>query len=112
MYQHANLVWCVLQLLRTLAKAADAISIGDVINGRVRRYGNWGLMPFGTLVGSVTPARYMAGTRVTYNEYEQVGPQVADGSCSKQAVPHVRGIPGQAGAEAQCDEAGACKMYH
>jgi hypothetical protein len=67
----------VLQLLRTLAKAADAISIGDVVNCRVRRYGNWGLMPFGTLVGSVTPARYMAGQRVTYNEYEQVGQQMS-----------------------------------
>lgn len=61
-----------LQILRTLAKAADCISVGDVVNTSVRRYGNWGLMPFGAMMGSVVPATYMRGRRVTYNDYEQV----------------------------------------
>jgi hypothetical protein len=61
------------QSLRTLAKAADLISIGDVANASVRRANNWGLMPFGALVGSVMPSAYMRGQRVTFNEYEQVG---------------------------------------
>lgn len=65
---------CVhLQSLRTLAKAADLISIGDVANASVRRANNWGLMPFGALVGSVMPSAYMRGQRVTFSEYEQVG---------------------------------------
>lgn len=66
----------LLQKLRTLAKAADAISIGDVVNCSVRRYGNWGLMPFGAMMGSVVPATYMRGRRVVYSEYEQVRPDM------------------------------------
>lgn len=46
--------------------------MGDVVNCSVRRYGNWGLMPFGAMMGSVVPATYMRGRRETYNEYEQV----------------------------------------
>ncbi|WIA10344.1 hypothetical protein OEZ85_010536 [Tetradesmus obliquus] len=56
--------------LRALAKAADAISAGDVVNVSVRRYGNWGLMPFGALLGCVVPAAYMHGPRETFEMYE------------------------------------------
>jgi hypothetical protein len=61
-----------MQRLRVLAKAADSISMGDVVNGSVRRYGNWGLMPFGAMMGSVMPSTYMRGRREIFNEYEQV----------------------------------------
>eukprot|EP00775_Hariotina_reticulata_P011005 gene11005-11159_t len=56
---------------RCLAKAADAISAGDVVNHSVRRYGNWGLMPFGGLMGGVVPATYMRGYRETFEAHEQ-----------------------------------------
>jgi hypothetical protein len=62
----------LLQRLRALAKAADAISAGDVVNVSVRRYGNWGLMPFGALLGCVVPAAYMHGPRETFEMYENV----------------------------------------
>jgi hypothetical protein len=61
-----------LQRLRALAKAADAISACDVVNVSVRRYGNWGLMPFGALLGCVVPAAYMHGPRETFEMYENV----------------------------------------
>lgn len=61
-----------LQRLRALAKAADAISVGDVVNQSVRRYGNWGLMPFGGLMGCVVPAAYIHGPRETFEPYEMV----------------------------------------
>lgn len=62
----------LLQRLRALAKAADCISIGDVVNCSVRRYNNWGLMPFGALMGSVMPAIYMRGLREIFEPREQV----------------------------------------
>ena len=55
--------------LRAIAKAADALAQGDVVNRAVRQYGNWGLMPFAAMVGSVLPARYMCGMRETFNLY-------------------------------------------
>ena len=55
--------------LRAIAKAADALSHGDVVNRAVRQYGNWGLMPFAAMVGSVLPAAYMRGMRETFNLY-------------------------------------------
>jgi hypothetical protein len=70
--EHLPVGLCVLQRLRVLAKAADSISMGDVVNGSVRRYGNWGLMPFGAMMGSVVPSTYMRGKREIFNEYEQV----------------------------------------
>ena len=67
-------VCVVSQRLRALAKAADGISLGDVVNVSVRRYGNWGLMPFGAMMGAVMPATYMSGLRETFDPHEQVGP--------------------------------------
>lgn len=61
-----------LQRLRALVKASDAISIGDMVNCRVRRYNNWGLMPFGALMGSVVPTTYMRGRREIFEQHEQV----------------------------------------
>ena len=39
------------------------------MNRAVRMGGNWGLMPFGAVVGSVTPATYMRGMRETFGLY-------------------------------------------
>lgn len=61
-----------LQRLRTLAKAADAISIGDTVDRQVRRHNQWGLMPFGAMMGAVVPATYMRGSREIFNEGEMV----------------------------------------
>ena len=57
------------QRLRMIAKSADALSLGDVVNRAVRQGGNWGLMPFAAVVGSVLPATYMRGMRETFNLY-------------------------------------------
>lgn len=83
LYYAITVVVCLLQRLRALAKAADAISVGDVVNQSVRRYGNWGLMPFGGLMGCVVPAAYMHGLRETFEVYENV---------SAGAVAEVNGI--------------------
>ena len=52
-----------------MAKAAEALSAGDVANRSVRQYGNWGLMPFAAAMGSATPAAYMRGSRETFGLY-------------------------------------------
>lgn len=57
------------QRLAILAKAADAFSIGDLVNRRVRQNGNWSLMPFAGVAGSVLPATYMRGMRETFGLY-------------------------------------------
>lgn len=44
-----------------IAKAADALSCGDVVNRRVRQYQNWSLMPFGAVISAVYPSSYMRG---------------------------------------------------
>jgi hypothetical protein len=56
------------QRLRVLAKAADCISAGDTVNRRIRGAGQWGLLPFAALVGSVMPAIYMRGRRESFSE--------------------------------------------
>lgn len=38
----------------------------------MRRYGNWGLMPFGALMGCVVPAAYTHGYREAFEVYENV----------------------------------------
>lgn len=53
--------------LRLIAKAADALSSGDIVNRAVRQFGNWALMPFAAVTGSVAPACYMRGMRETFN---------------------------------------------
>ena len=57
------------QRLQILAKAADAFSVGDLVNRRVRQNGNWSLMPFAGVAGSVLPATYMRGMRETFALY-------------------------------------------
>ena len=52
-----------------MAKAADAIAAGDVVNRRVRQYQNWSLMPFAAAMGSVYPAAYMRGQREVFGLY-------------------------------------------
>jgi hypothetical protein len=84
---------CVLQRFRCLAKAADAISAGDVVNTSVRRYGNWGLMPFGALMSGVVPATYMRGYRETLEPYEQVCAGSHDTATSTSASTCVMAWP-------------------
>lgn len=57
------------QRLRAIAKAADAISQGDVINNALRRNQNWSLMPSSALVSTIQPAAYMRGMRETFGLY-------------------------------------------
>ena len=64
-------------LLQVLAKAADALSAGDLVNRKVRQYGSWGLMPFAAAIGSVYPAAYMRGSRETYHPMETNWPRCA-----------------------------------
>ena len=45
--------------MQVLAKAADALSQGDVVSRVMRSGQNWGLMPFVGLVGTVFPSAYM-----------------------------------------------------
>jgi Replication factor RFC1 C terminal domain len=45
--------------MQVLAKAADAFSLGDIVTKRVRLNGEWNLMPYAALVGSVYPSSYM-----------------------------------------------------
>lgn len=52
--------------LQLIAKAADLISLGDLVNRRVRSQQAWSLMPFAATVGSVAPASYMRGFRETF----------------------------------------------
>ena len=62
---------------QVLAKAADALSAGDLVNRKVRQYGSWGLMPFAAAIGSVYPATYMRGNRETYHPMENNWPRCA-----------------------------------
>ena len=55
--------------MKILSKAADAFSLGDLVNRRVRQYGNWSLMPFAAVAGSVLPATYVRGMRETFGLY-------------------------------------------
>ncbi|CAL8468443.1 g7983 [Coccomyxa elongata] len=61
--------------MKVLAKAADALSAGDLVNRKVRQYGSWGLMPFAAAIGSVYPATYMRGARETFSAYENNFPR-------------------------------------
>lgn len=45
--------------LQVVAKAADALSKGDVVSRVMRQGQNWGLMPFAGLLGTVYPSAYM-----------------------------------------------------
>ncbi|GAQ91039.1 Putative replication factor C subunit [Klebsormidium nitens] len=49
--------------LDVMTRAADAIADGDVVNGRVRRYQQWGHMPFSAFNSTVLPATYLHGRR-------------------------------------------------
>ena len=49
-----------------IAKAADAFSMGDLVNRAVRQHQSWSLMPFAATVGSVLPSTYMRGFRETF----------------------------------------------
>ena len=47
--------------LRLLARAADGISVGDILGKRVRVGQHWGLMPAAGMMQSVYPAAYVRG---------------------------------------------------
>ncbi|GFR43759.1 hypothetical protein Agub_g4871 [Astrephomene gubernaculifera] len=55
--------------LRAIAKAADSISFGDVVNNTLRRSQNWGLMPFAAVMSCLLPAAYMRGPREIFGLY-------------------------------------------
>lgn len=57
------------QRLRLMAKAADLISQGDVLNRAVRQRQNWSLSPAAVVIGSVAPAAFMRGNRETFGLY-------------------------------------------
>ncbi len=57
------------QRLRALAKAADAISLGDLVSTAVRRGQNFSLWPVQAAVGTLLPATYMRGSRETFGLY-------------------------------------------
>ncbi len=54
---------------QVIAKAADALSCGDVVNRRVRQYQAWSLMPFGAVISTVYPSSYMRGQREVFGLY-------------------------------------------
>ena len=49
--------------LERIVAAADAISAGDLVTCRVRRFQQWELMPLGCALGSVASATYVRGAR-------------------------------------------------
>ncbi|GAX74453.1 hypothetical protein CEUSTIGMA_g1902.t1 [Chlamydomonas eustigma] len=51
------------QRMRALAKAAESISSGDVINSALRRSNNWSLGPAALTLMGIVPATYMRGPR-------------------------------------------------
>lgn len=57
------------QRLRAIAKAADAISMGDVVNNALRRTQNWSLMTSAAVIGTLQPCAYMRGMRETFGLY-------------------------------------------
>ncbi|EFJ40860.1 DNA replication factor C complex subunit 1 [Volvox carteri f. nagariensis] len=55
--------------LRAMAKAADSISFGDVVNNTLRRSQNWSLMPFAAVMSCLLPVAYMRGPREIFGLY-------------------------------------------
>lgn len=49
--------------LDRIVLSADAISAGDLVTCRIRRYQRWELMPLGCMMGSVASATYVRGAR-------------------------------------------------
>lgn len=58
------------QRLRIMAKAADAISAGDLATRVVRQQNNWTMAPFAAAMGTVYPATYMRGFREQFSAHE------------------------------------------
>ena len=57
------------QVMAVMAKAADEFSAGDLVSRSVRQYQNWALMPFANALGTVSPASYARGPRMTFGLY-------------------------------------------
>ena len=51
---------------QVLAKAADAISCGDLVSRQIRQHQNWALAPFAAVMGTVFPATYARGGREVF----------------------------------------------
>ncbi|GBG80878.1 hypothetical protein CBR_g31434 [Chara braunii] len=49
--------------MELIAKAADSISVGDIVNKQVRRSQTWALMPFGAFTSTINVAAMMHGQR-------------------------------------------------
>ena len=52
--------------LRVVAKAADGISTGDVINRAIQQHQQWHLMPLAATMSTAYPSTYMRGSRETF----------------------------------------------
>jgi replication factor C subunit 1 len=52
--------------LRVVAKAADGISTGDVINRAIQQHQQWHLMPLTATMSTAYPSTYMRGSRETF----------------------------------------------
>ena len=57
-------------ILRVIAKAADGISSGDVINRAIHQHQHWHLMPLAVTLSTAYPSTYMRGSRETFSPGE------------------------------------------
>eukprot|EP00850_Spirogloea_muscicola_P018255 SM000165S02216 [mRNA] locus=s165:238181:243560:+ [translate_table: standard] len=59
------------QRLECVARAADCVAIGDMVNSRVRQQQRWDLMPFGAIASSTASAFHMCGVREPFAQGER-----------------------------------------
>lgn len=50
------------EIIKRVAAAAEAISMGDIIDSKIRGSNNWSLLETQALFSSVLPGHYMHGT--------------------------------------------------
>ncbi|KAM7259826.1 hypothetical protein ACFE04_015567 [Oxalis oulophora] len=60
-----------LKCMNAIARAAESIGDGDIINVQIRRYRQWQLSQTGSLTSSIIPAALMHGSRVTLEQGER-----------------------------------------
>ncbi|KAJ6827135.1 replication factor C subunit 1 isoform X2 [Iris pallida] len=57
--------------MNLLARAAESIGDGDIVNVQIRRYRQWQLAQFGSFASSIIPAALMHGQRETFEPGER-----------------------------------------
>ncbi|EPS67744.1 hypothetical protein M569_07025, partial [Genlisea aurea] len=60
-----------LKRMELLARAAESIGDGDIVNVQIRRYQRWQLSQIGSLSSSIIPAAFLHGQRETLEEGER-----------------------------------------